>query len=99
MCYWNTMVPSDAAAVPVFKTDGTALVIFVPEAEHSVGEWRLRYEWSAQHGMPPHITILLPFIESTRVTDMDLEFLKELFSKQPRFAFRLSGPTIFREYV
>ena len=39
----------------------TALVIAVPEAEPLVSDWRAQHDWSAQRGVPAHITLLYPF--------------------------------------
>lgn len=40
----------------------TGLVIEVPEATATVAHWRERHDPIAGHGMPPHITILYPFV-------------------------------------
>ena len=40
----------------------TALVIAVPEAEPLVSDWRAQHDWSAQRGVPAHITLLYPFV-------------------------------------
>ena len=43
-------------------TGRTALVIVVTVAEPLVGEVRARYDPVAAHGMPPHVTVLYPFV-------------------------------------
>jgi 2'-5' RNA ligase len=43
---------------------GTAIIVPVPEAEAVVGRWRRRYTPSGAAGMPAHITLLIPFIDS-----------------------------------
>jgi len=67
----------------------TALVVEVPEAEPLVSEWRAQHDWSAQRGVPAHITILYPFAPTERVDDELLGGLTRLFASQPAFSFRL----------
>jgi 2'-5' RNA ligase len=66
----------------------TALIIAVPEAEPLVGEWRAKHDWSAQHGVPAHITLLFPFMPAEEVDD-HLGDLRGLFASQPAFRYRL----------
>jgi 2'-5' RNA ligase len=75
----------------------TALVIEVPEAEPLVSDWRARYDWSAQRGVPAHITLLYPFVPTERVDDGLLRELRELFASQPAFTFRLTRVARFPE--
>ena len=42
----------------------TAIIVPVPEAEPIVGRWRRRYTPSGAAGMPAHVTLLVPFIDS-----------------------------------
>jgi hypothetical protein len=73
----------------------TALVILVPEADAAVGRFRRRYDWSAERGLGPHITVLLPFIEAA---PSDLSLLKELFESKNSIAFELRV-MLFENYV
>jgi hypothetical protein len=73
----------------------TALVILVPEADVTVGRFRRRYDWSAERGLGPHITVLLPFIEAA---PSDVSRLKELFESQSPIAFALRVAR-FENYV
>jgi 2'-5' RNA ligase len=75
----------------------TALVIEVPEAEPLVSEWRAQYDWSAQRGVPAHITILYPFAPTERLDDRLLEGLERLFASQPAFSYRLPRVAHFPE--
>jgi 2'-5' RNA ligase len=75
----------------------TALIVVVPEAEPLVGEWRAKHDWSAQHGVPAHITILFPFIPTEEVDDRLLGDLRDLFASQPAFSFRLTRVARFPE--
>jgi 2'-5' RNA ligase len=75
----------------------TALVVVVPEAEPLVSEWRAQYDWSAQRGVPAHITILYPFAPTEKVDDALLGALRELFGAQPAFSFDLPRVARFPE--
>jgi 2'-5' RNA ligase len=68
----------------------TALVVEVPEAEPLVSDWRAKHDWSAQRGVPAHITVLYPFVPTDRVDESVLADLRELFAAQPAFSFRLT---------
>ena len=67
----------------------TALIVAVPEAEPLVGEWREKHDWSAQHGVPAHITLLFPFMSADDADEHVLGDLRELFAAQPAFSYRL----------
>jgi 2'-5' RNA ligase len=68
----------------------TALVVEVPEAEPLVSDWRSKHDWSAQRGVPAHITILYPFVPTERLDDDLFEALRQLFAGRAAFAFRLT---------
>lgn len=67
----------------------SAVVVTVPEAEPLVGVWRLRYTHDAPAGMPPHVTLLFPFVAAERVGEAEGR-LAELVLAAPAFdlAFR-----------
>ena len=75
----------------------TALVVAVPEAEPLVGEWRAKHDWSAQHGVPAHITLLFPFMPADQVDEQVLDDLRELFASQTAFTYRLPRVARFPE--
>ena len=75
----------------------SALVVVVPEAEPHVSEWRAQYDWSAQRGVPAHITILYPFVPTEKVDDELLAQLRELFRAEAAFAFELPRVARFPE--
>ena len=75
----------------------SALVIEVPEAEPLVSEWRAQYDWSAQRGVPAHITILYPFAPTDKVDDRLLAALRELFGARTAFSFDLDRVARFPE--
>ena len=77
----------------------SALIIDVPEAQPLVDEWRAKYDSSAQHGVPAHITVLYPFMP-TEVIDEQLHAdLRALFAAHPAFTFRLSHVARFPDAV
>ena len=75
----------------------TALVITVSEAEPLVSDWRAQHDWSAQRGVPAHITLLYPFAPTERVDDQLLNQLRELFGSQAAIAFELPRVARFPE--
>jgi hypothetical protein len=64
----------------------TALIVPVPEAEPQVGELRLAHDPSAAFGVPAHVTILFPFLDTG---DLDEAALADLISGFPAFDFEL----------
>lgn len=75
----------------------TALIVAVPEAEPLVGKWRAKHDWSAQHGVPAHITLLFPFVPTEKVDEQLLRDLRDLFAARPAFTYQLSRVTRFPE--
>ena len=75
----------------------TALVVTVPEAEPLVSEWRARHDWSAQRGVPAHITILYPFAPTEKVDEALLGELRQLFAAEAPFSFQLPRMERFPE--
>jgi 2'-5' RNA ligase len=75
----------------------SALIVEVPEAEPLVSDWRAKHDWSAQHGVPAHITLLFPFVPSEKFDDRLHADLRALFAELPAFSFRLSHVARFPE--
>jgi 2'-5' RNA ligase len=75
----------------------TALVVTVPEAEPLVSDWRAEYDWSAQRGVPAHITILYPFAPTEKVDESLLDQLRELFAAEAPISFELARVARFTE--
>jgi hypothetical protein len=75
----------------------TALVVVVPEAEPLVADWRAKHDWSAQRGVPAHITLLYPFIPTDRVDDVVLQELQALFAGCRPFSIGLPRVSRFDE--
>lgn len=66
----------------------TVILIPVKEAEPFVSNLRLKYDPSAPHGIPAHITVLFPFIPPEKLKFEDLFKLKEIL-KFSKFEFKL----------
>ncbi len=75
----------------------SALIVAVPEAEPLVGEWRLRYDPVAAHGVPAHITVLFPFLPPERLDEAVLAGLTEQFVAFNRFDYTLTSVGRFDE--
>jgi 2'-5' RNA ligase superfamily len=70
----------------------TALIVAVPEAETAVGELRERYDRSAALGVPPHLTILFPFVDAAV---LDENALADVLSAHEAFDFELVSVETF----
>jgi hypothetical protein len=51
----------------------TALIVAVPEAEAAVADLRRRHDRSAALGIPAHLTILFPFVDSAAIDEDAIE--------------------------
>jgi 2'-5' RNA ligase len=67
----------------------TALIVPVPAAEPAVGSLRRRFDPSAEHGVPAHVTLLVPFLPAERIDDGVRAALAERAAATPAFAFSL----------
>jgi 2'-5' RNA ligase len=69
----------------------SALVVVASEAEATVGEWRRRFQHeSVERGIPPHITILFPFLPATAIDERVVARLERLYAPVQRFAYDLA---------
>jgi 2'-5' RNA ligase len=59
----------------------SAVLVHVPEAEPVVGEWRLSHTYDAPLGVPPHVTLLFPFVPPDRLTVEIEEQLAQLVAE------------------
>ena len=67
----------------------SALVVFVPEAEPVVGEYRRRHDTSAAMGVAAHVTVLFPFVKPDSIDDGLLAALADLYADVPAFEARV----------
>lgn len=75
----------------------SALIVEVPEAELLVADWRAKHDWSAQRGVPAHITVLYPFVPAEKIDERLHVELRELFATHPGFSFSLPRVARFPE--
>jgi 2'-5' RNA ligase len=74
----------------------SALVVVAAEAEVVVGEWRLRYEReSVERGIPPHLTVLFPFVPAIAIDDDTLVELRRLYAPVRPFGYELASVESF----
>ena len=74
----------------------TALLVIAREAEPVVREWRLRYlRESVERGIPPHLTILFPFVPEPEIGDEILTALERLYALVPPFDYASSPSSRF----
>ena len=83
--------------LPVSDADRrSALVVVAAEAEAVVGEWRRRYQpESVERGIPPHLTILFPFVPATEVDDDLLAELRRRYAPVRPFSYDLASVESF----
>jgi 2'-5' RNA ligase superfamily len=70
----------------------TAIVVIVPEAEPAVGRWQRQHTRAGADGMPPHVTLLIPFADSE---SLPLAEVGEVLGGFAPFAFALTEPRRF----
>jgi 2'-5' RNA ligase len=70
----------------------TAIVVEVPEAEPVTGDHYRRHTSSGAEGMPPHITLLIPFVDSE---SLQLAGVAEIMRAFEPFEFALTQPCRF----
>jgi 2'-5' RNA ligase len=63
----------------------TAVLVHVPEAEPVVGRWRLQHTYDAPLGVPPHVTLLVPWVPVDDLNDDVEERLAEVISQAEQF--------------
>jgi 2'-5' RNA ligase len=76
----------------------SALVVVAAEAEAMVGEWRLRYQReSVERGIPPHLTVLFPFVPATAIAEDTLAKLRRLYAPVRPFEYQLASVESFAD--
>lgn len=74
------------------------MIVAVPGAEPVVGEWRMRYTLDAPAGIPPHVTVLFPFVPAERVGAVEKR-LAEIVAGTPAFDLVLARTARFPELL
>ena len=77
----------------------SAVIVAVPEAELAVGELRLRHTYDAPLGIPPHVTLLFPFVPAVELTEEVEERLARLLGAAPAFELAFARPARWPELV
>lgn len=73
----------------------TSLLVAVPSAQPLVRWTRLRFDAAARRGLPPHVTILYPFVSPPDLNESVLAKLSDIFAKNPPFTFALTDVAWF----
>jgi len=76
----------------------TAVVVLLPELEPLIGGWRQCYTADGARGMPPHVTLIFPFADSTDLTDR-LGPLVQVFGAAAPFEVTLAETARFPDLV
>lgn len=63
----------------------SAVLVHVPEAEAAVGEWRRRHTYDAPLGIPPHVTLLFPFVPAESLSENVEARLAQLLAEADAF--------------
>jgi 2'-5' RNA ligase len=74
------------------------VIVTVPEAEALVGEWRMQYTDDAAAGIPPHVTVLFPFVPSEQIGE-EKQRLGEIVAAAPAFELRFARTARFPELL
>jgi 2'-5' RNA ligase len=78
-----------AEAGAEFPTEGdSALLVAIPEAEPVVGRFRMVHDAVAAYGIPPHVTVLYPFVPRDNLSDEVREAVSAVFGAIPAFEYR-----------
>jgi 2'-5' RNA ligase len=76
----------------------TALVVLLPELESLIGGWRRRYTGDGARGMPPHVTLIIPFADSSEV-DRRLDAVGRVLADFAPFEMALRETARFPELL
>ncbi|TDD44638.1 2'-5' RNA ligase family protein [Nonomuraea terrae] len=74
-----------------YRVGETALLAVVEEAEPVVGRWRRRFDASASAGVPAHVTVLVPFLDSGRIDAGVIGELRAVIGGHRPFSVRFDG--------
>jgi 2'-5' RNA ligase len=76
-------------------------VVLVPvlDAAHIVQELRMKHDPSAKAGVPPHVTLMFPFLPPDQLSEAKVDALSALLSGEGRFEFSLTRVCEFEQGV
>ena len=75
--------------MPWDEPGATALVVPVPEAERAIGHFYREQTAAGREGMPPHITLLAPFVPAPRLDDAIEDRLRRVLALHASFEYWL----------
>jgi 2'-5' RNA ligase len=81
-----------------FAMAETAVVVLLPELETLIGAWRRRHTVDGARGMPPHVTLISPFADSSDVDELLAPLGRALSSFTP-FEFELRETARFPGFL
>jgi 2'-5' RNA ligase len=75
--------------VPWDELGATALVVATPEAEHAIGRLYREHSAAGSEGMPPHITLLVPFVSAPLLDETVETRLRRILAAHSPFDYWL----------
>jgi 2'-5' RNA ligase len=72
----------------------SAVLVHLPEAEPVVGKWRLHHTYDAPLGIPPHVTLLVPFVPAEELSQVEDRLARLLGQAEP-FGVTFERPARF----
>jgi 2'-5' RNA ligase len=79
--------------------DQTALIVPVPRIGPLLQPWRSRYDPSAAGGVPPHVTVLVPFLRPAELRAHHLAALEDVVAHHAEIDVELATVGMFDEGV
>ncbi len=95
---WIPRLGSDDRLVPIASNQSVLLIPAIEMAAF-VGDFRMRYDPSARPGIPPHITIMYPFLDPHQLNPQVLADLDTLFKTTNAFNYQLTEAREFEQGV
>ena len=75
------------------------MLVHVPEAEPVVGEFRLKHTYDAPLGLPPHVTLLYPFVPAGELSAESEERLGRVLGAVHPFDVTFARPARFPDVL
>src|SRR5216684_4893645 len=69
----------------------TAIIVPVSEAEPTTDRWRRQYTEDGADGMPPHVTLLYPFVDESVLVAGQIRQIRAILGDFHPFEFELKG--------
>jgi len=77
----------------------TAIVVPFPGASSAVGRWRLRHTVDGAAGMPPHVTLLWPFVDEHELVPGCVGMIRSVIGREGPFETIFSSIRRFADGV